>query len=119
MLNQDLKSALGEQIEADMQKAKNIQLQIQMAQMQPNQLVQREAEKSKKALEKTDVSTQSGSANNKRNDKEHQIDVFVWSAIIHPALRLSAHISQVGPNKLLNPNSPGLINMDYQYHSSW
>ncbi|MFD1122357.1 hypothetical protein ACFQ2T_07590 [Methylophilus flavus] len=76
-LNQDLKSALGEQSEAGMQKAKNIQLQIQMAQMQLNQLVQQEAEKSKKALENSDASTQSVSEQIKRTNKQSQIDVFV------------------------------------------
>ncbi len=76
-LNQDLKSALGEQSEAGMQKAKNIQLQIQMAQMQLNQLIQQEAEKSKKTLEKTDANSQSVSEQIKRTHKQSQIDVFV------------------------------------------
>ncbi|MGQ2965850.1 hypothetical protein [Methylophilus sp.] len=56
-LNKSLREALNESSEAGMQKAKGIQMQIQIAQAKLEQLIQQQAEKASKQQEKPAANT--------------------------------------------------------------
>lgn len=71
-LNKDLKDALGEQTEAGMQKAKAIQMKIQMTQAKLEQMMRQEAERTRS---KQDQPPKNTTAIHQRSQGE--IDIFV------------------------------------------
>jgi hypothetical protein len=70
-LNKNLREALNESSEAGMQKAKAIQMQIQIAQAKLEQLIQQQAEKASKQQQKPAENTAA-----QQSRHQGQIDVY-------------------------------------------